>query len=276
MKSLAVHISQHHKIDSKKYYDEHIKTEKEGICKTCGNQTNFKNFSSGYYTYCSKSCINKDKQIRDKIKETNLSKYGVENPFQSEFIKDKIKATNLEKYGVTNPSLSDEIKLKKIQSCKSHFGVEYPFQSDIVKEKVVKTCIERYGVENVSQLETVKEKKSKTTLQNFGEVNPFKSDVVKDKIKQTNLKRYGVENPSSSEGIKQKRYSTTFSHYGVEIPYKSKEIRDKGFATLKENNNFNTSKFEETTYELLCEKFGENDIERQYNEYRYPFYCIFM
>ena len=33
-----------------------------------------------------------------------MKNYGVENPFQSEIVKDKIKATNMDKYGVEHPS----------------------------------------------------------------------------------------------------------------------------------------------------------------------------
>jgi hypothetical protein len=45
-------------------------------------------------------------------KKTNLEKYGVENPFQSEEIKGKIKNANLEKYGVENPQQNKNIKEK--------------------------------------------------------------------------------------------------------------------------------------------------------------------
>ena len=36
---------------------------------------------------------------KEKRRQTNLEKYGCENPFQSDEIKEKIKQTNLEKYG---------------------------------------------------------------------------------------------------------------------------------------------------------------------------------
>ncbi len=37
-----------------------------------------------------------------KAKQTNLEKYGVENPFQVEIFKEKAKETKLEKYGDAN------------------------------------------------------------------------------------------------------------------------------------------------------------------------------
>lgn len=45
----------------------------------------------------------------DKAKETNLSKYGVENPTQSNIVRDKMKQTCLERYGVDNAYKSREL-----------------------------------------------------------------------------------------------------------------------------------------------------------------------
>ncbi len=63
--------------------------------------------------------------ISEKVKKTNILKYGTEYTFSSKEIKDKIKNTNLERYGVVNPIFLD-----------------------ITKEKIKNTNLERYGVEN--------------------------------------------------------------------------------------------------------------------------------
>ena len=76
-----------------------------------------------------------------KAIQTNLERYGVENPFQSEEIKNKIKQKNLEKYGVENPSQSSEIKQKKIETSLKNYGVENPTQSEIIKQLQIKICI---------------------------------------------------------------------------------------------------------------------------------------
>ena len=55
---------------------------------------------------------------REKSKQTNLEKYGVDNPAKADEIKEKIKLTNLQKY-----------------------GVEHAFQAESVKEKIHKTKI---------------------------------------------------------------------------------------------------------------------------------------
>lgn len=47
-------------------------------------------------------------------------------------------------------------------------------------------------------------------------------------------------------------------------------------ATMKENNSYLTSKPEEKLYEELKEKYGKENVKRNYNQDpRYPFYCDF-
>lgn len=64
-------------------------------------------------------------QIKEKRKQTNLERYGVENTGQSTILRNKYKKTNLERYGVDNP-------LKSIE----------------IKERIKATNLEKYGVEN--------------------------------------------------------------------------------------------------------------------------------
>jgi len=55
---------------------------------------------------------NKTKEVKDKIKATNLERYGVEHSSQLEEIKEKTKASSLLKYGVEHPSQSEIIAEK--------------------------------------------------------------------------------------------------------------------------------------------------------------------
>ncbi len=48
--------------------------------------------------------------ISEKIKKTNINKYGSENPFKNSIIKNKIKNTNLNRYGSENYFSSDNFK----------------------------------------------------------------------------------------------------------------------------------------------------------------------
>jgi hypothetical protein len=130
-------------------------------CK-CGNYYEKKFRSLNEYggancNFCTK------KNSLYKIKQTNISKYGVENTFQSEEIKNKIKQTNLTKYGVENTFQSEEIKNKIKQTNLIKYGVEYSFQSEEIKNKIKQTNLGRYGVENVMFNKDILEKHFKNS-----------------------------------------------------------------------------------------------------------------
>ena len=216
-------------------------------CPICGNIITFHN---GYNKTCSKECMKKNMVLI--LKKTSLEKYGVENPFQAKSIKEKIKRTNLEKY-----------------------GVEYPSQSKIIRQKIKQSTLEHYGVENPNQSKIVQEKSKKTNLERYGAENPFASNIIKRKIKQTNLERYGVEYISQNVEIQNKYKNTMLERYGVENPGQSEELRIKVYNTKKKNHTFNTSKPEEKGYKLLCDKYGVENVKRQYKSELYPFACDF-
>jgi hypothetical protein len=79
--------------------------------------------------------------------ETNLERFGAENPFASEIIKEKIRATNIERYGVPYPLQNEEIKRKLINTCMEKFGTKFAFVQPWVFEKIRKTMMEKYGAE---------------------------------------------------------------------------------------------------------------------------------
>lgn len=62
-------------------------------------------------------------EIYEKVKATNMKKYGCENVFQNEEIKENIKKTNLEKYGCEFANQSTEVQLKARQTRIAH-GIE--------------------------------------------------------------------------------------------------------------------------------------------------------
>jgi hypothetical protein len=80
----------------------------------------------------------KSPEIKEKIKESYLHKYGVNNPFKSEVIKQQIKETNILRYGVENPQ-----------------------QNNIIKNNTKNTCLKKYGIDTILKLETTIQKKKK-------------------------------------------------------------------------------------------------------------------
>lgn len=111
-KGLGSHVSKTHKLSSKEYYDRYFKKENEGLCPECGKETKFDNVNKCYRKYCSLKCSSNSKEIKEKKKETNLEKYGVEHPSQNEEVKEKMKQTMIDRYGVENYLQTEEHKLK--------------------------------------------------------------------------------------------------------------------------------------------------------------------
>lgn len=150
--ALLAHVAETHKLKSKEYYDKCFRKENEGLCGVCGKETRYISFSHGYTKYCP-CCTFKSDEVKEKIRQTNLNRLGVEYPTQSEAVREKCKLVSLEKYGTEYPTQSDEIKEKVRQTSRRKYGKDYYAQTDERKERYINTCMERYGVENYSQSE---------------------------------------------------------------------------------------------------------------------------
>lgn len=103
----------------------------------CGNEiTYFMNPKSGYGSFCSNECQRennykewkKDKHpchregIQNKVRKTNLKKYGGETPFHSDLIQKKILNNNIMRFGFPKPNQRPDIKLKLKSSLKEFFS----------------------------------------------------------------------------------------------------------------------------------------------------------
>lgn len=73
--------------------------------------------------------------LRDRVKEGMISKYGVEHALQSDFIKDKMYEKLIIKYGVNNISKLLYVKSKKIKTCIKNYGVNNPMKRKDIFEK---------------------------------------------------------------------------------------------------------------------------------------------
>jgi very-short-patch-repair endonuclease len=123
----------------------------------CGNLTKYE--KGIYRKYCSKKCASNDPITKDKIKKTNIEKYGVDMPLKNKDIKEKAISKWITNYGVDNPSKSDKIK-----------------------NKVKNTNLEKFGVEYVSQLTEVKGKLSFHMKKNRKDIEIKKRSVISKNI----------------------------------------------------------------------------------------------
>jgi len=107
-----------------------------------------------------------------------IKKYGVESQFQRQEIKDKSKQTNITKLGVDHPMRSEVIRSKVINTCLEKYGYETPLQNEEIKKKICSTNIIRYGVPYVSQNTEIMEKQSKNAYK-LKEYNLPSGNVIK-------------------------------------------------------------------------------------------------
>lgn len=125
--------------------------------------------------------IEKRQQILEKMKETTLRRFGVENAMKCREIyekgvkkrielygtcnnNEKIKKTKLERYG-SEGFLNNE---KARETLKKRFGVETPFESEEIKNKAVNAIEIKYGVDNVFKLKEFQKKAKDVMFQKYG------------------------------------------------------------------------------------------------------------
>jgi hypothetical protein len=76
-------------------------------------------------------------------------KYGVDNISQTKDWHDKIKASNLIKFGTEWQTQSENFKIKTKETWLNNYGETHHTKSQSTKDKKIQTCIERYGVSHV-------------------------------------------------------------------------------------------------------------------------------
>ena len=170
----------------------------EQICAVCNNKVGFITTQKKYKTFCSNTCrfSSEGKQICvEKHDETMIKKYGEKTPIKIDEFREKIKQTNVEKYGTENAFQNNDIKKSNkekwiskkdqiIEKIKSTKNKKCPEEKEQINQKRIQTNIQRYGVENTSHkkefIDKIRESKSKKTYLEKQE------EIDKRKIKRRN------------------------------------------------------------------------------------------
>ena len=143
----------------------------------CGKPCKFLSKEKGYAKHCSPTCAALDPLVQSKSKETNILRYGVDNPAKAELVKQKQEKTNLEKYGNKNFLASEEGKIKSRETIQSKYGVDNVQQNSLIKEKTKNTLRAKYGV-NCGYLTKRNYKSSKGEKELFAFVKTLKEDSL--------------------------------------------------------------------------------------------------
>lgn len=233
LRKAGSHFTQYHHLTPQEYYDRFVKSPGEGVCQVCGLSTRFVNVRQGYATTCSRVCNAKNPDRVKKARETLERNYGVSFPLQSEEIRRKVKDTNLSRYGSENPAQNPEIRDRARKTSRDTYGVDVPSQSPLVQEKTRDTNRERYGVDWVSQNREIRKKQERTNCQKYGNSVPSTTDKVKEKTRATNRARYGADSFTQTQAFKEcmsrKAQETveTFEHEH-DVVHLSKVIQEYG------------------------------------------------
>lgn len=239
----------------------HILLKSPPEIKPCGKFPVFSSFEKGYRLYCGSRSVCKcsaddhskkmfdynqnlstseKKHIQEKIKKTNLKKYGVENVAQNNKIKQKLKQTNQERYGANSP-LESKIIQNKIQNANlKKYGVKYPFQSKEIQDKSHNTAVKRYGIDYMLIARTAFLEKNQNK-------NPFV--VYQEKIKNSLMRKYGVDHPLKDTDILKKSQDTLSNNHGVTNPSQL-HISQESYQILEDFEKFKS----------LCKKHSLKDL----------------
>lgn len=165
-------------------------------CKllNCKNPVKWNYEKRCYNSFCSSKCRASDPSMievlqsqsaKEKRTQTNITRYGGTTPSASNVIVDKIKNTNIQRYGVGSVlALTD-----KRNNHLEEYGVSNVSQLQHIKDKKRLTMQQRYGVDNVFEMPHVASmRQSNSELLCSQEVN--------DKKRKTNMERYGVNSPT--------------------------------------------------------------------------------
>jgi hypothetical protein len=180
--------------------------------------------------------------LQKKKEKTFKEKYG-EN-YKEQFL-EKRKQTNLTKYGHDNPFANDDIKNKIVETMRDKYGADHHMQNDKMRERVKVTNLNKYGCENVSQSPKIQDKIKNTNLDKYGYSHATQHPDIKTKIVNTmiingNARLFDGKGASfwaEKTGYCLSRFNQLISQYGFDIAknmyrtdsYSSLELRFKSF-----------------------------------------------
>lgn len=134
------HLKKVHNINSKEYYDN-FKKSREGICKTCGKSTVFRNIKEGYAVFCSNICVVTNSELKQLSAKKRLSRERINfsglTLFQTAEFKKNAITSRINKYGDPNYCNTEKIRQTKLN--------KYGDPNYCNVEKIVRTKINKYG-----------------------------------------------------------------------------------------------------------------------------------
>lgn len=193
---------------------------------------------------------------------TCLERYGVKNPYQTDFVKDRCKKSDEEKQAIVKKcketlqakaavqglTLSELYSKQNKQGYKTkvdNYGSQDAFRAHI-RESINNTLINNYGSLEEAR-EAQKIAREQTCLEKYGSKNVFSSNEIKDKIQAHHLETYGNRCPIANKDILEKANKTRSDKYG----------------SLEQARKISSDKAKETKLELYGSETYVNSEKRK-------------
>jgi hypothetical protein len=197
-------------------------------CKDCTEYYRLQKIKNTNIKKYGTSSIFGNKDIREKWNLTYFQKTGYKHPLQNPQVIEKIRQTNQSKSTFQH----DKTKEKRMNTTYKNHGVYFPAQSEEIRKKMQATCLERFNFPFASQNKNIMDKAIQTNLHNRGVSYASQDPKVKEKIKLTNSLRYIGGHPLRDPDVKKKRIATVMARYGVEHVSQNLDIKNKQIATV--------------------------------------------
>lgn len=198
----------------------------------CGFQAVSDNKLKAHKRECETWLSRDKKAVRaERLRETSLARYGVEDCRQLQSARQKRSETNLKKYGAENPFSKESSLFQKVQESLEGKrpvlkGEDNPFARPEVKDKIREAMRDKYGYEHAQQVPEIRARTTVTSQERYGGVL-LSSPVLSEKIRDTNRTLYGDEFPQRTQEIKNKIQETNLARYGVPWSSMNPEVRAK-------------------------------------------------
>lgn len=233
-----------------------------------------KNIKVGYRYSCSQKCsylkkseiLLKEKGVsnifqlqetKDKIKQTNIEKWGKEHYTQTEDFKEKYRNTSFANFGVENPMMSKEIQSKvKLTSLDKWGGIG--FASEEISKKIKQKNLEVWGYESISNISEIKNKSKETNLKKWGGIG-YQSKEISKKIKKTLYEKYGTDSNTKNEEFRKSHYKLSKENNYLEYLGDGVSLFncDKGHTFSIHKNNYISRKIYDIPLCTVCNPIGE-------------------
>lgn len=194
--------------------------------------------------YLNQQGIDTRGDLQKKKEKTFEEKYGKD--YKEQFLQKRIE-TNISRFGCENPFANDNIKDKITETMRIKYGFDHHMMNPDKKEQVKETNLEKYGYENVSQVPEFKDKIKNTNLDKYGYAHATQHPEVKSKILDTMIAN---GNARIFDGLNSKQWA---EKTGYCLSRFNQLVREYGFEVAK--NMYRTDSY--TSLELRFQDFLE-------------------